>query len=102
MIIRNNVVKTEDLKSKAGFTVSSDFADRDEIKKYVVTGKYAAVMHKGSYSNHHKVYTWLYTEWGVDKSIDMSKPVVEEYLNNPNQVSSGEELLTMICVPLKD
>lgn len=98
-----NSVPAPELKSKACFTVSDDFEDDGNIKKFEIKpAKYGVVTHEGSYAELEDVYRWLYRTWLVNSEYEVgSAPPLEEYLNNPREVPPSE-LITKIYVPLKD
>lgn len=97
-----NTVPKNQLNSKAGFTVSDDFQNDGDVKKYEVEpAKYGVIIHKGSYAELEDAYRWLYRNWLVNSEYEIGDtPPLEEYLNNPREVPPSE-LLTKIYIPLK-
>ncbi len=95
-------VAKEDLRSKAGVTVSKGTVLKDGISLTPIAGgKFAKVLYKGPYNELDIPYNWIYGTW-LPQSGHESKdlPVIEEYLNNPNDTDS-KDLLTAIHIPLK-
>lgn len=63
--------------------------------------RHAVLVHVGPYAELERPYKWLFGEWlpnGGEEAADA--PVVEEYLNNPQDLPPSE-WRTAICVPLR-
>ena len=68
--------------------------------KTIAAGKYAKVLHKGSYETSEDSWYGLYA-WIEKNNIELrDEPSFEKYLNTPEEVKSSE-LLTEIYVPVK-
>jgi len=95
-------VDEKNLRSKAGFTISSKFDGIDNIEPTTVEGgKYAVIRYQGPYNKMMSAYHWLYGVWLPESSEEpRNAPAVEEYLNDAHEVQSSE-LLTDIYLPLK-
>jgi len=60
------------------------------------------LLHNGPYAELEKSYDWLYCNWLPQSGEQPADaPAYEEYLNSP-QDTAPAELLTQICMPLKD
>jgi len=95
-------VEENNLRSKAGFTVASNFIEQDNIKATTIEGgKYAVLTYKGPYSKLMDVYYWLFGIWLPESNEEpKDAPAVEEYLNDSHTVPAND-LLTTIYLPLK-
>lgn len=96
-----DVVEKENLRSKAGFTVSDDFEDDGEITKHVIPGgKYACINYEGPYAGLENAYKWFYGNWLVNSRYDIDhSPAIEEYLDGGKD--SGHDSKTIIHISLK-
>ena len=100
------VVALADLRSDACFIAPHNISlkgDGEIISTRLEKRKYACVEHKGSYDDLRKVYSYIYSVWGIksDYSIDFESSPFEEYAINFLDLDiSGEELFTVVCVPL--
>lgn len=91
----------EEMDIELGFPVSKIFPDFDDIKsREIPKGKYAELMHKGSYSKMEEPYNELF-KWLNENNLEPDGPFYEFYYNSPQEVSE-EELLTKISVPVKE
>jgi AraC family transcriptional regulator len=64
-------------------------------------GYYAKLCYKGPYADMKDAYRWLYGTWLPGSGYEAANaPVLEHYLNNPQNVPPTE-LLTEICLPLE-
>lgn len=69
-----------------------------DIKK---GGAFAVLKYQGHYSGLAKAYAYLFGEWGPKSGRELrDSPPFEVYLNTP-QDTAAEDLITLICVPLK-
>ena len=80
--------KESDVLSKEGFNT-----------KKISSGKYAMVLHKGSYSKIVDSWMALYLWCEENKYIFRDCPPFEKYLNSPEDVEE-QELLTEIYIPI--
>jgi AraC family transcriptional regulator len=101
-------VAADDLTSDAGIVVDdtseiSSVAEAAGIKAVKISGgRHAVVTFKGPYAELKRAYDWLFTSWLPDSGEEAGEnPVYEEYLNDP-ATTAPTELLTNICLPLKD
>lgn len=64
-------------------------------------GKFAVLTYKGHYSGLAKAYAYLFGEW-LPKSgeVPRDSPPFEVYVNRP-QDTDVEDLITLVCAPLK-
>jgi len=64
-------------------------------------GRYAVVLHVGSYAELERPYKWLYGTWLVQSGEEPDNaPIVEEYLNDARTVPPSD-LKTEIWLPLR-
>jgi AraC family transcriptional regulator len=69
---------------------------------HIAGGPYAVLRYRGPYATMHAAYRWLYGEWLVRAGHEAADaPVIEEYLNDP-RTTPPTELLTDICLPLRE
>ncbi len=98
-----NAVDEAELRSQAGIVVGADFVAPDDLDLVDVPSGRMAVMHyKGPYSGLKAAYDYLYGVW-LPKTAEEPRdgPAMEIYLNNPQEVAP-DELLTDVCVPIRD
>jgi AraC family transcriptional regulator len=90
------------LRSTACITVADDwkpFADLAAID--VEGGLYVRIIHTGPYTELETAYDWLYRTWLPNNSEEpRDLPCLEEYLNNPRQVSA-KDLQTAVMMPIR-
>ena len=94
-------VAPEDLNSRAGVIVGSDFDMPENLEDVCAPGGRMAVMHyKGPYAGLKAAYDYLFGEWLPNSGEEFrDAPSFEVYLNDPMD-TAPDELLTDICVPL--
>ncbi|HAT87803.1 MAG TPA: hypothetical protein DCS30_18830 [Rhizobiales bacterium] len=66
-------------------------------------GRYAIHQMKGPYQDMPQYFMKMHEEWlpSSDKVPDYSRPFLEIYLNNPNEVGI-ENALTDLCMPIRE
>jgi AraC family transcriptional regulator len=65
-------------------------------------GRYAVAIHKGAYADLHLTWDRLFSAWLPQSGEEAEdRPALEEYLNNPRDTPPAE-LLTAVCLALKD
>jgi len=96
------LVDEADLQSKAGVTIPAGIAPPAPLASLDVrAGEYAILRHMGPYADMRSAYQWLFGTWLPQSGRDADDaPVLEEYLNNP-QDTQPTQLLTDIYLPLK-
>ena len=99
-------VAEKDLRALAGGVVEADFEfelDDDKVVFHEIAGgRTAVLLHKGPYEQAGRSYDWFYGTWLPQSGEQPADaPMYEEYLNDP-QTTPPAELLTEICMPLKD
>jgi AraC family transcriptional regulator len=68
----------------------------------IPAGRCATYLFKGPYSELDKPYRWLYDTWLAQSGEELAlTPPYEEYLNDA-RMTPPAELLTRICLPLRD
>lgn len=92
----------DELRSCAGVFVDEGFDFVPPLEKQVLeAGSYAALLHKGPYSDLPAAYDWFYSVWLKGNGHTLRpQPPYEVYLNNPREVAPSE-LLTEIFVPVE-
>ncbi len=90
------------LRSDACIAIPNDFTPLLPYRVlHTPGGRCAVLVHVGPYSDLEKSYQWLYGVWLPSSGEEPGDaPPMEEYLNDPRQVSPPE-LRTAICLPLK-
>jgi AraC family transcriptional regulator len=96
-------VPQKELRSTACITVPEEWVPYGELaESYVEGGRYARIIHTGPYGELKNAYDWLYQTWlpaGSEEPRDL--PCLEEYLNDPRQVSA-KDLKTAVMMPLRE
>jgi AraC family transcriptional regulator len=94
-------VPQDELRSTACITVSDDFAPSGELREARIEGgRYARIVHTGPYTELKTAYDWLYETWLPSTTEEpRNLPCLEEYLNDPRQVSA-KDLETAVMMPL--
>jgi AraC family transcriptional regulator len=89
------------LRSAACITVPGDWRPTGELTEaYIEGGRYARIVHTGPYTELKTAYDWLYQTWLATSTEEpRNLPCVEEYLNDPRQVSA-KDLETAVMMPL--
>lgn len=96
-------VACENLHSDACIEITDGFTPTGEYTlKHTPGGRCAVLIHKGPYADLEQAYQWLFGVWLAQSGEEPAEaPSFEEYLNDPRLVPASE-LLTAICLPLKD
>ena len=90
----------QDLDIEIGFPVEKVIAGKGTIQpSQIPAGKYAAVLHKGPYTDLRLAYGAL-TQFITDQGLKPSGLAYEFYLNDPTE-TTPEELKTQIIFQLK-
>jgi AraC family transcriptional regulator len=94
-------VPKAELRSAACVSVPADWVPAGELgESYIEGGRYARIVHRGPYSELDTAYNWLYQTWLPASAEELRNlPCLEEYLNDPRQVSV-KELETAVLMPL--
>jgi AraC family transcriptional regulator len=95
-------IPQSELRSTACITVPDQWVPSGElIQAHVEGGRYARIIHIGPYNELKTAYDWLYRTWLPDTSEEpRDLPCLEEYLNDPRQVSA-KDLKTAVMMPLQ-
>jgi AraC family transcriptional regulator len=96
-----SAVPEAELRAAACITVPDHWASSGEITEaHIEGGRYARIVHTGSYTELKTAYDWLYQTWLTDSAEEpRDLPCIEEYLNNPRQVPA-KDLETAVMMPL--
>ena len=96
------LIDEAELRSKAGVTIPTGVVPPQPLAAHDVRGgDYAILRHMGPYADMRSAYRWLFGTWLPQSGRDADDaPVLEEYLNNP-QDTPPAQLLTDIYLPLK-
>jgi AraC family transcriptional regulator len=94
-------VPQAELRSAACITVPADWAPAGELEEASIeAGSYARIVHRGPYTELKSAYDWLYQTWLPQSAEEpRDQPAIEEYLNDPRQVSA-RDLETAVMMPL--
>ena len=95
-------VPQKELRSTACITVPEKWVPSGELTEaYVEGGRYARIIHTGPYTELKTAYDWLYQTWLPGSTEELRDlPCLEEYLNDPRQVSA-KDLKTAVMMPLQ-
>jgi AraC family transcriptional regulator len=97
-----DTVPMAELRSDACFEVPAGTPVADGVAlKTIPAGRAASVVHKGPYTDLHRVYRALYRDWLPHSGEEAAdRPPFEQYLNNPRE-HPPSEWLTEVFLPLK-
>jgi AraC family transcriptional regulator len=94
-------VPPDELRSTACITVPDNWSPSGDLTEaHIEGGRYARIVHTGTYAELKTAYDWLYQTWlpnSAEEPRDL--PCIEEYLNNPRQVPA-KDLETAVMMPL--
>jgi AraC family transcriptional regulator len=94
-------VPESELRAAVCITVPDGWTPSGELTEaHIEGGRYARIVHTGSYAELKTAYDWLYQTWlpnSAEEPRDL--PCIEEYLNNPRQVPA-KDLETAVMMPL--
>jgi AraC family transcriptional regulator len=96
-------VPQDQLRSTACITVPDDWTSSGELTAaQIAGGRYARIVYTGPYAELEPAYDWLYQTW-LPRSTHEPRnlPCLEEYLNDPRQVSA-KDLTTAVLMPLAE
>jgi AraC family transcriptional regulator len=95
-------VPQNELRSTACITVPEEWVPSGELAEvHLAGGRYARIVHTGPYTELKTAYDWLYQTWLPSSSEEpRDLPCLEEYLNDPRQVSA-KDLETAVLMPLE-
>jgi AraC family transcriptional regulator len=99
-----NVVPQSQLRYDVCFSVAGPIEPMpaDGRLETLSGGRYAIYRLKGPYSGMHDAFMRIYREWlPANGEVAADAPCIEIYLNDAADVPA-ENLLTDLCVPLKD
>ncbi len=82
-------------------TMPDDWRPSGELREaQIAGGRYAKIVHTGSYTELETAYEWLYRTWLPESNEEpRDLPCIEEYLNDPRQVAA-KDLRTAVMMPL--
>ena len=81
-------VPQDELRSIACISVPSNWRPFGDLTEaHIEGGRYAKIVHTGTYAELKTAYDWLYQTWLPNSALEpRDLPCIEEYLNNPRQV----------------
>ena len=94
-------VPEAELRAAVCVSVPDSWTSSGELtESHIEGGRYARIIHTGSYAELKTAYDWLYQAW-LPNSAEAPRdlPCIEEYLNNPRQVPA-KDLETAVMMPL--
>ena len=94
-------VPQDELRSTACISVPNNWAPSGDLTEaHIEGGRYAKIVHTGTYAELKTAYDWLYQTWLPNSALEpRDLPCIEEYLNNPRQVPA-KDLKTAVMMPL--
>jgi len=97
-----SAVPESELRSFAGAQILGEAEIAPPLETMEITGgKFAVLTYKGHYAGLAKAYGYLFGEWLPESGeVPRDSPPFEVYLNRP-QDTQVEDLITLICAPLK-
>ena len=96
------ITPTQQLRSAALSPIESSTNLTAPIERLTLhQGLYAQLLYTGPYADMKDAYQWLYGVWLPHSGFEAEDaPIVEEYLNNPQDVAPTK-LQSRMCLPLK-
>jgi AraC family transcriptional regulator len=95
-----SITPPDHLRSDAGMTLPNNARTPDGlIEQRIPAGRYARVLHKGSYEGLPAAWNALKSDWLPASGHKMAHPSYEVYVNNP-MTTEKSELLTEIYLRL--
>ncbi len=96
-------VPEDELKSRACLVFDGTVpAEAPLVETVIPETRCAVLTYKGPYADMKAAYDWLFGQWLPQSGAEPGdRPCFEIYLNNPRD-TPPTELLTEICLPLKD
>jgi len=97
-----NVTDLDKVRYDACLDLDVDISQADNLKKMVISGgKYAKIMHVGSYDNLDKTYGYIFNEWLPTSGHELRiSPCFDLYLNKDPRRTKPENLKTLVHIPL--
>lgn len=97
-----NSVATADLRSHAGFELTSDAPIDPPLEEvHLTAGRHAVLTYTGPYAGLPTAYDQLYSAWlPASGEEPADTPSFEIYLNSPMD-TAPEKLVTELCLPLR-
>ena len=94
----------DQLRSDAAVTISpSDTVPKGLTEQHVPGGRYACLVHVGSYEKLGESWGYLMGKWLASSGHRVGGgPSYEIYLNNPMTEPDQQKLKTELCLPLAD
>lgn len=102
-----NITGIDKLRYDACLDLDIDFSkgyiNVDNLKKMTIAGgKYAKVMHIGSYDDLDKTYAYIFNQWLPDSGYELrTDPCFDLYLNKDPRRTKPENLKTEVHIPLQ-
>jgi AraC family transcriptional regulator len=97
------VTPPEKQRADVAVTVSESFQPTGEVEVQTLpAGTHAVLCHKGPYDTLGDSYRWLYSVWLPNSGREPADAPPYEVYRNDACSTPPEELLTDICVPLKE
>lgn len=92
-----------ELRSHAGFVLADGATVPEGLEEVAVAGgRHAVLLHRGPYATLRAAYDALYGGWlPASGEEPRDAPPIEVYLNDPDE-TPPDELLTEICLPLRE
>ena len=97
-----NITDFDKIRYDACLDLDVNIPQSDNLKKMVIAGgKYAKFLHKGSYDDLDKAYSYIFNEWlpKSDQKLRIAPPF-DLYLNKDPRRTKPENLRTEIHIPL--
>ena len=97
-----NITAPNNIRYDACLDIDVDISTVDNLKRMVITGgKYARVLHKGSYDNLEKTYAYVFNHWLTQNDQQLRDcPCFDQYLDIDPRAMRAEDLTTLVHIPL--
>ncbi len=90
----------EELEYEIGVAFLGEVEEEGEVKiKKVPDHQVLSTIYKGPYGEANSVYGVI-LEYAANNGYEISGPVTESYINSPDDVSDGEDLITEVIFPV--
>lgn len=97
-----NVTAPDKIRYDACLDIDVDISNANNLrKKTIAGGKYAKVLHIGSYDDLDKTYGYIFYQWLPESGYELrAEPCFDLYLNKDPRRTKPENLKTEVHIPL--
>lgn len=101
-IIVDQPLITDKLKCRYEACIDKDPASKEFLPTYILGGRYAKYIHKGSYGEIEDTYRRIYIDWLFNSTLEFdNSPIIEHYVKNQYSTGNTDDYITEILIPIK-